>query len=95
MADREDRNTGIIEEFRTNEGRVGGWFEGRTLLLLTHHGAKTGTERTNPLAYRRGETRPPGFAAAIPACRAFWVTSRSFVFSASTLPTGTVRAASP
>lgn len=48
-----DHNTGIIEEFRTNEGRVGGWFEGRTLLLLTHRGAKTGTERTNPLAYRK------------------------------------------
>ena len=48
-----DRNARIIEEFRTNEGRVGGFFEGRTLLLLTHRGARTGTERTNPLAYRR------------------------------------------
>jgi deazaflavin-dependent oxidoreductase (nitroreductase family) len=48
-----DRNAGIIEEFRTNEGHVGGWFEGRTLLLLTHRGARTGTVRTNPLAYRR------------------------------------------
>jgi deazaflavin-dependent oxidoreductase (nitroreductase family) len=48
-----DRNAGIIEEFRANEGRVGGFFEGRTLLLLTHRGARTGRERTNPLAYRR------------------------------------------
>jgi deazaflavin-dependent oxidoreductase (nitroreductase family) len=46
-----DYNSQIIEEFRANEGKVGGPFEGTTLLLLTHRGAKTGTERTNPLAY--------------------------------------------
>jgi deazaflavin-dependent oxidoreductase (nitroreductase family) len=48
-----DWNSGIIEEFRTNEGRVGGPFEGRPILLLHHRGAKTGTERVSPLAYRR------------------------------------------
>jgi deazaflavin-dependent oxidoreductase (nitroreductase family) len=46
-------NEEIIEEFRANEGRVGGYFEGRTLLLLHHRGARTGTERVNPLAYQR------------------------------------------
>ena len=51
MADREDWNRSIIEEFRANEGRVGGPFEGRPILLLTHTGARTGTVRTNPLAY--------------------------------------------
>ena len=51
MADREDRNTGIIEEFRANHGKVGGYFEGRPLLLLTMRGAKSGAERTTPLAY--------------------------------------------
>ena len=49
----QDWNTGIIEEFRANEGKVGGPFEGRPLLLLTHTGAKTGTRRTNPLVYMR------------------------------------------
>jgi len=44
-------NTQIIEEFHANEGKVGGPFDGTTLLLLTHRGAKTGTVRTNPLAY--------------------------------------------
>ena len=44
-------NRQIIEEFHANEGKVGGPFEGATLLLLTHRGAKTGTARTNPLAY--------------------------------------------
>ena len=51
MADPEDRNTGIIEEFRANHGKVGGYFEGRPLLLLTMRGAKSGAERTKPLAY--------------------------------------------
>ncbi len=46
-----DRNARIIEEFRANEGRLGGYFEGHTLLLLHHKGAKTGQARINPLAY--------------------------------------------
>jgi deazaflavin-dependent oxidoreductase (nitroreductase family) len=50
-----DWNTHIIEEFRANEGRVGGGFEGRPLLLLHHEGARTGTWRVNPLAYQRLE----------------------------------------
>ena len=43
-------NDRIIGEFRANEGRVGGPYEGHPLLLLHHHGAKTGIERVNPLA---------------------------------------------
>ncbi|CAN5296967.1 nitroreductase family deazaflavin-dependent oxidoreductase [soil metagenome] len=45
-----DWNQKIIEEFRANEGRVGGPFEGHPLLLLHHRGARTGIERVNPLA---------------------------------------------
>ena len=48
----QDWNARIIEEFRGNEGRVGGMFEGRPILLLHHRGARTGTERVNPLAYQ-------------------------------------------
>lgn len=44
-------NSQIIEEFRANEGKVGGPFEGGTLLLLTTTGAKSGKQRVNPLAY--------------------------------------------
>ncbi len=47
-----DFNSEIIKEFRANEGKVGGPFEGAPLLLLHHTGAKSGTERVNPLAYR-------------------------------------------
>ena len=46
-----DYNARIIDEFRANEGRVGGMFEGRTLLLLHHVGARSGTQRVNPVAY--------------------------------------------
>ena len=51
MPEREDRDRGIIEEFRANAGSVGGPFEGRPMLLLHHTGARTGTERTSPLVY--------------------------------------------
>lgn len=44
-------NRQIIAEFRENEGRVGGPFEGAPMVLVTHKGAKTGTERTTPLMY--------------------------------------------
>jgi deazaflavin-dependent oxidoreductase (nitroreductase family) len=47
-----DWNTGIIEEFRANEGRVGGNFEGAPLLLLHTTGAKSGQERVSPVMYQ-------------------------------------------
>lgn len=46
-------NSRIIDEFRANQGRVGGPFEGATVLLLHHVGARSGTERVNPLAYQQ------------------------------------------
>ncbi len=51
MAEVNDWNKKIIEEFRANGGKVGGNFEGRTLLLLHTKGAKSGEERINPVAY--------------------------------------------
>jgi deazaflavin-dependent oxidoreductase (nitroreductase family) len=53
MADGEDFNGKVIEEFRANGGKVGGYFEGAPLLLLHHAGAKSGTERVNPLVYQQ------------------------------------------
>jgi len=44
-------NQSIIEEFRANEGKVGGRFAQIPLLLLTTEGAKTARVRTNPLVY--------------------------------------------
>jgi deazaflavin-dependent oxidoreductase (nitroreductase family) len=51
-----DWNRKIIEEFRANEGRVAS-FARQPLLLLTHTGAKSGKQRTNPLAYFRDGDR--------------------------------------
>jgi deazaflavin-dependent oxidoreductase (nitroreductase family) len=44
-----DYNTKIIEEFRANQGRVGGPWAGTTLILIHHIGAKSGMERVLPL----------------------------------------------
>jgi len=60
VADVNDFNAPIIEEFRANGGKVGGNFGGASLLLLHHKGAKTGRERVNPVMYR-----PVGDALAI------------------------------
>lgn len=46
-------NQSIIKEFRANQGKVGGFFEGKPVLLLHHTGAKSGTTRVNPLMYRK------------------------------------------
>jgi F420H(2)-dependent quinone reductase len=45
MADGNDFNGTIIEEFRANAGRVGGPFEGTDMLILHHTGARSGAER--------------------------------------------------
>ena len=50
MSDVNNWNKKVIEEFRANEGRVGGNFEGKTLLLLHTKGAKSQQERINPVA---------------------------------------------
>ncbi|ORA08470.1 nitroreductase family deazaflavin-dependent oxidoreductase [Mycobacterium arosiense] len=44
-------NKSIIDEFRANDGKVGGQFEGANLLLLHTTGAKSGQPRVSPLAY--------------------------------------------
>ena len=46
-----DFNVKLIEEFRTNAGRLGGPFEGWVLLLLTTTGARSGREHTTPLGF--------------------------------------------
>lgn len=50
-------NQAIADEFRTNDGKVGGQFAGADLLLLTTTGAKSGQPRLSPLAYFRIDDR--------------------------------------
>ena len=49
--DQKDYNRQLIEEFRANRGKAGGPFEGRSMLLLTTTGAKSGQLRTTPMMY--------------------------------------------
>ena len=56
-----DFNAEIIEEFRSNHGNVSAFPSG-ALLLLHHHGAKTGEARVNPLVYLRDGERYAVFA---------------------------------
>ncbi len=44
-------NQQVIEDFRANNGAVGGFFAGKPVLILHNTGAKTGKQRLNPLVY--------------------------------------------
>jgi deazaflavin-dependent oxidoreductase (nitroreductase family) len=63
MPDREDWNSNIIQEFRTNEGKVGGPFDGAPILLLHTTGARSGRERINPMMYLADGDRLVVFAS--------------------------------
>ncbi|MEO1060318.1 MAG: nitroreductase family deazaflavin-dependent oxidoreductase [Actinomycetota bacterium] len=51
MTDFLDFNKGVIEEFRANDGVVGGPMAGMPIMLLNMIGAKTGRELCSPLVY--------------------------------------------
>jgi deazaflavin-dependent oxidoreductase (nitroreductase family) len=59
------QNRLIIAEFRANQGRVGGYFADKPLLLLTTTGARTGKRRTNPLGYLSDAGRYVVFASVV------------------------------
>ena len=64
MSDSQDWNARIIDEFRANEGRVGGNFAGAPLLLLHTTGARSGEERVHPMMYQDlGDGRVAVFAS--------------------------------
>ena len=52
MTNMNDFNAQIIEEFRANDGKVGGPFEGAPVLLLHSTGAKSGEARLHPVMYQ-------------------------------------------
>ena len=83
---RSDFNMSVIEEFRANEGKVGGRFEGYPLILIRHVGAKTGTEHVTPvvcfpqsdgrfviLASNGGARKNPDWYYNLKACRKIYV----------------------
>ncbi len=56
-----DWNARTIAEFRRNHGKVGN-FEGVTLLLISHKGARSGKSRVNPVVYVKDGERYIVFA---------------------------------
>lgn len=51
MSDTNDWNDKVIAEFRANEGRVGGHFEGAPMVLMHHRGRNSGREYVAPMMY--------------------------------------------
>jgi len=58
MADVTDWNAQVIAEFRANDGKVGGNFEGAPVVLMHHVGRKSGKESVNPVMYLADESDP-------------------------------------
>jgi len=63
VSEMSDFNRKVIDEFRANEGKVGGPFEGAPVLLLTSTGAKSGEQRTTPVVYQQDGERMVIFAS--------------------------------
>ena len=53
-----DWNASTIAEFRANEGRVGGPFEGAPVVLLHHRGRKSGRQYVTPTMYLAHDSDP-------------------------------------
>ena len=58
MSDPHDWNTKTITEFRANQGKVGGVFEGAPLVLVHHRGRTSGREYVTPVMYLPHDTEP-------------------------------------
>jgi deazaflavin-dependent oxidoreductase (nitroreductase family) len=58
MSEALDWNAQTIAEFRANEGKVGGAFEGAPMVLLHHRGRKSGREHVTPVMYLPHDTEP-------------------------------------
>lgn len=55
MTDPIDWNARIIDEFRANQGKVGGPFAGAPLTLLHHRGRESGREYVSPVMYLQSD----------------------------------------
>jgi deazaflavin-dependent oxidoreductase (nitroreductase family) len=58
MSEAQDWNANVIAEFRANQGKVGGPFEGAPMTLVHHRGRKSGQDRVNPMMYLPDEQDP-------------------------------------
>jgi deazaflavin-dependent oxidoreductase (nitroreductase family) len=53
-----DWNAKVIEEFRANDGRVGGAFEGAPVTLVHHRGRRSGRDYVSPMMYMADDDEP-------------------------------------
>ena len=60
MAEISDWNSEVVNEFRANEGRVGGPFEGAPVVLIHHWGRRSGREYVTPVMYLPDESDDAG-----------------------------------
>ena len=58
MSEPLDWNVKTIVEFRSNEGKVGGNFEGAPMVLVHHRGPKSRREYVTPMMYLPHDTEP-------------------------------------
>ncbi len=58
MSEALDWNARTIAEFRANQGRVGGNFEGAPLVLVHHRGRSSGREYVSPVMYLAHDAEP-------------------------------------
>ena len=58
MSEALDWNAKNIAEFRANEGKVGGPFEGAPIVLVHSRGRKSGRERVSPMMYLPHDSQP-------------------------------------
>jgi len=52
MSDFQGWNQKIVDEFRSNDGKVGGPFEGAPMIIIRTKGRTSGKEYENPLVYQ-------------------------------------------
>jgi deazaflavin-dependent oxidoreductase (nitroreductase family) len=55
MSETNNWNEKVIADFRANDGRVGGQFEGAPMVLVHHRGRRSGQEYVNPMMYMAAE----------------------------------------
>ena len=55
MSEANNWNEKVIADFRANDGRVGGQFEGAPMVLVHHRGRRSGQEYVNPMMYLAAE----------------------------------------
>jgi deazaflavin-dependent oxidoreductase (nitroreductase family) len=88
MTEASDWNAKIIAEFRANEGRVGGAFEGAPITLVHHRGRKSGREYVSPMMYLAADD--DGEAIYVFASKAGASTNPDWYYNLTAAGTGSV-----